>query len=266
MRHFGNAQLMALLVALLAMTGCATVKDQEWVKATREASAKMAHTVVEATSRTTKSVRDYVTDKELLKTFQDAGEHSEAAVLDILHKAGIGQTTGQSKGKSQRPPKTPTPRNGPMRVPETPEQFAGSLRWPLDSGTVSSEYGNRHGKMHKGMDIAAPVGLPVHASAGGEVIYAGNGLSGYGNVVILRHDKQMTSLYAHNSSLKVRVGDQVSQGDVIALLGNTGRSTGPHVHFEIREGDTHINPRTLLPVVMLAETAAAPRAVALVSR
>ena len=77
-------------------------------------------------------------------------------------------------------------------------------------------------------------------------------------MVILRHDAQMTSLYAHNSELKVHQGEHVSQGTLISLLGNTGHSTGPHVHFEIREGDTAVNPRTLLPPSKLAD-AASPR-------
>jgi murein DD-endopeptidase MepM/ murein hydrolase activator NlpD len=121
------------------------------------------------------------------------------------------------------------------------------MRWPLDAYIVSSEFGERWGKMHKGMDMAADVGEPVYAIADGEVIYAGDGLRGYGNVVILRHDKKTSSLYAHNSELKVKQGDQVKQGSLIALLGNTGHSTGPHVHFEIRDGDTAVNPRSVLP-------------------
>jgi murein DD-endopeptidase MepM/ murein hydrolase activator NlpD len=117
---------------------------------------------------------------------------------------------------------------------------------------VSSEYGERWGKIHKGMDMAADEGEPVYAIAAGEVIYAGDGLRGYGNVVILRHDRKTSSLYAHNSELKVKQGDQVAQGTLIALLGSTGHSTGPHVHFEIRDGDTAVNPRTVLPKSKLA--------------
>jgi murein DD-endopeptidase MepM/ murein hydrolase activator NlpD len=128
------------------------------------------------------------------------------------------------------------------------------LSWPVEAGVVSSEYGPRWGKIHKGMDIAADVGEPVYAIAAGEVIYAGDGLRGYGNVVIVRHDRQMSSIYAHNSELKVHQGEQVTQGTLLALLGNTGHSTGPHVHFEIREGDTAIDPRSVLPKSMLAET------------
>ena len=96
---------------------------------------------------------------------------------------------------------------------------------------------------------------PVYAVAAGQVIYAGNGLRGYGNVVIIRHDGKVTSLYAHNSELKVKLNDTVKQGDMIALLGNSGRSTGPHVHFEFREGDVAVNPHTLLPKSDIGRTA-----------
>jgi murein DD-endopeptidase MepM/ murein hydrolase activator NlpD len=101
--------------------------------------------------------------------------------------------------------------------------------------------------------MAADVGEPVYAIADGEVIYAGDGLRGYGNVVILRHDRKTSSLYAHNSELKVKLGDQVRQGTLIALLGSTGHSTGPHVHFEIRDGDVAVNPRSVLPKPKVAD-------------
>ena len=83
-------------------------------------------------------------------------------------------------------------------------------------------------------------------------------MRGYGNAVVLRHDDRVTTLYAHNSALKVKLGQKVTQGEQIALLGNTGHSTGPHVHFEIRSGEAPVNPRTLLPksmnAVVLPET------------
>jgi murein DD-endopeptidase MepM/ murein hydrolase activator NlpD len=125
---------------------------------------------------------------------------------------------------------------------------------------VSSEFGARWGKLHKGIDIAADAGEPVYAIAPGEVIYAGDGLRGYGNVVILRHDRQRTSLYAHNSVLKVKQGEVIAAGTVIALLGNTGHSTGPHVHFEIRDGDTPLDPRKILPATRLGAVIVNPDA------
>ncbi|HTT01740.1 MAG TPA: M23 family metallopeptidase [Steroidobacteraceae bacterium] len=200
-------------------------------------------------------MKRYMAEKDVLATFHDAGEHSETAVLDVLHKAGVGKhaaTSPKSKsggGPSTAPGAPPQPHGKPAVPGSTavPQQYAGTLRWPVDAGIVSSEYGARWGKVHKGLDIAADSGEPVYAVADGQVIYAGDGLHGYGNVVIVRHDVQLTTLYAHNSSLKVHQGDHVNQGMLIALLGNTGHSTGPHVHFEIREGDAAVNPRTLLP-------------------
>lgn len=125
--------------------------------------------------------------------------------------------------------------------------YEGGYRWPLTAGVVSSEFGHRWGKSHEGIDIAADKGEPVMAAADGQVEYAGDGLRGYGNVVILRHDKRTTTLYAHNSRLRVKLGDVVKSGQTIALLGSTGHSTGPHVHFEIRHGRVPENPRRELP-------------------
>jgi lipoprotein NlpD len=127
--------------------------------------------------------------------------------------------------------------------------YRGDYRWPLGAGIVSSEFGHRGSELHEGLDIAADPGEPVYAAAAGEVLYADNHMRGYGNVVILRHDSSMTTLYAHNKSLKVHPGDKVKQGQVIALLGSTGHSTGPHVHFEIRRAQVALDPRQLLPRV-----------------
>lgn len=125
--------------------------------------------------------------------------------------------------------------------------YTGAYRWPLGAGIVSSEFGRRWHKAHEGLDIAADAGEPVYASAAGKVLYADSRMRGYGNVVIIRHDSQMTTLYAHNQTLKVRLGETVEQGQVIALLGSTGHSTGPHVHFEMRRSNVSLDPRGLLP-------------------
>ena len=245
------ARLLAVTAVLgaIAITGCATVDqkfgDQEWYQKSKEASTKAIEVTSTAASKTYSRMHKYLAEKDVLKTFQDAGEHSETAVLGILHKSGIATAPVAPPAGSPSHPKKHTAPPAPLTT--VPEQYAGSLRWPLDAYIVSSEYGDRWGKMHKGMDMAADVGEPVYAIAAGEVIYAGDGLRGYGNVIILRHDRKTSSLYAHNSELKVKQGDQVTQGTLIALLGNTGHSTGPHVHFEIRDGDTAVNPRNVLP-------------------
>ncbi|HEV7613610.1 MAG TPA: M23 family metallopeptidase [Steroidobacteraceae bacterium] len=252
----GRTRLAALAAVLSAnfFAGCATVDqkfgDQEWYQKSKVVSTKAVEVTSTTAAKAYSRMQKYLAEKDVLKTFQDAGEHSEIAVLGILHKSGIAKTPVAPPAGTQAPPKKHA---APAPLTTVPEQYAGSLRWPLDAYIVSSEYGDRWGKMHKGMDMAADAGEPVYAIAAGEVIYAGDGLRGYGNVVILRHDRKTSSLYAHNSELKVKQGEQVAQGALIALLGSTGHSTGPHVHFEIRDGDTAVNPRTVLPKSKVAE-------------
>ncbi len=100
--------------------------------------------------------------------------------------------------------------------------------------------------MHDGIDIAAPVGTPVHAAAAGRVIYAGR-VRGYGNVVIVQHANHYATVYAHNSVNKVREGQSVSRGQVISKVGTTGRTTGPNLHFEVRRDNVASNPLRYLP-------------------
>lgn len=112
---------------------------------------------------------------------------------------------------------------------------------PIAGGRFTSGFGRRWGRMHKGVDWACPVGTTVYASCGGTVIQASyNG--GYGNNVVISHPDGRMTRYAHNSKLLVKVGQKVEQGEPIALSGNTGRSTGPHVHFEIYINGVAVNP------------------------
>jgi murein DD-endopeptidase MepM/ murein hydrolase activator NlpD len=118
--------------------------------------------------------------------------------------------------------------------------------WPA-KGLFTSGYGWRWGRMHRGIDIAAPVGTPVVSSASGVVIKAGWDDGGYGNLVEVRHSDGTVTRYAHNQAIVARVGAVVNQGELIAQMGSTGRSTGPHTHFEIRPGGRgSVDPMTLL--------------------
>jgi hypothetical protein len=119
--------------------------------------------------------------------------------------------------------------------------------WPA-SGLLTSRYGRRWGRMHKGIDIAGPVGTPIQAAADGVVIVAGWSSGGYGNIVEVRHSDGTVTRYAHNSRLSVSVGQTVRQGQQIAEMGSTGNSTGSHLHFEIRPGGgAAVNPIAHLP-------------------
>ena len=102
-------------------------------------------------------------------------------------------------------------------------------------------YGVREGRRHDGIDLAAPEGTPVAAAAAGTVIYAGE-QAGYGALVILRHEGGLVTVYAHNSRLLVKEGDRVARGEPIARVGETGRTTGPHLHFEVRVGTQPRDP------------------------
>jgi murein DD-endopeptidase MepM/ murein hydrolase activator NlpD len=173
----------------------------------------------------------YLRNAKTMRGFHDSAQLESGAVLDILRGHGAGKPGGGT-GRGEK-----------FALPP----YSDGLAWPLEAGIVSSEFGQRWGKLHAGIDVAADTGEPVHASARGLVIYAGNGLQGYGHVVIIRHDDSLTTLYAHNSHLEVKQGNTVNQGTVIAKVGSSGHSTGPHLHFEIRVGEKPINPRDRLP-------------------
>ena len=120
-----------------------------------------------------------------------------------------------------------------------------AFRWPL-STRVTSEYGPRWGRMHEGIDQNGSVGDPIAAAEGGYVDYAG-WIRGYGNTVIISHGGGATTLYAHLSDFAVSAQSTVRIGQTIGYVGNTGRSFGPHLHFEIRFNGIPVNPRGYLP-------------------
>ncbi|MEB3342519.1 peptidoglycan DD-metalloendopeptidase family protein [Okeania sp.] len=125
-------------------------------------------------------------------------------------------------------------------------QFTG-YSWPA-RGAMTSGYGPRWGRMHRGIDIAAPTGTPIVAAAPGEVTYADWNSGGYGYLVEIEHPNGSITVYAHNSEILVRKGQKVAQGELIAKMGSTGRSTGPHLHFEIHPKDSGaVNPMAYLP-------------------
>jgi len=117
---------------------------------------------------------------------------------------------------------------------------AAGLIWPVD-GVVVSGFGMRWGRMHEGIDIAAPSGTPIRAAATGTVIHSG-WLGGYGNLVVLDHGNGLATAYAHASAILVGVGMQVSQGETVSLVGSTGHSSGPHLHFEVRVNGVAVDP------------------------
>lgn len=127
-----------------------------------------------------------------------------------------------------------------------PQGESQAFIWPA-KGVFTSGYGWRWGRMHRGIDIANNVGTPIVAAKDGLVVFSGWS-SGYGYLVELAHGDGTATRYAHNSRLIVRQGQMVPQGTTISLMGSTGRSTGPHLHFEIRKpGGAATDPMPFLP-------------------
>lgn len=127
-----------------------------------------------------------------------------------------------------------------------------SFVYPLMAPRLSSAYGERihpirrFSHNHQGIDLAAPPGSPIRAIAGGTVVFA-DPYQGYGNLVVVRHNLRMTSHYAHCQRIAVNPGQQVQAGQIIAYVGSTGTSTGPHLHFEVRVNGKPVNPERFIP-------------------
>jgi lipoprotein NlpD len=141
-------------------------------------------------------------------------------------------------------------------MPPTVIGATARFRWPLATVriVIGSPFGTRDGRPHEGIDLPAPVGTPVFAAADGHVAYVGNGIRGYGNMVVIKPPGDLLTVYAHNSLLMVAQGQPVRAGDRIALVGQSGRATGPHLHFEVRTGQIPRNPMSFLPDVPRGST------------
>jgi murein DD-endopeptidase MepM/ murein hydrolase activator NlpD len=183
-------------------------------------------------------------------------------VEDVLEINGLRRGQALEPGRLifvlAAPAQTGTPAEGSSAVEEAPPETGepalpsaapgtARLRWPLARPVLTSLFGKRWGRDHEGIDMQAPSGTPVLAAADGEVIYAGNQVRGYGNMVVLRHASDMLTVYAHNSLLLVHTGDRIVAGRAIARVGDTGRSTAPHLHFEVRLGQVPQDPLPFLP-------------------
>ncbi len=153
-------------------------------------------------------------------------------------------------------PYGPTPRPKPdyNRTPYAPvssQQLAPignapNFAWPV-SGRVISDFGStNNGGRNDGIDIAAPTGAPIHASASGTVTYSGNELKAYGNLVLVKHAGGYTTAYAHADRIVVGKGEMVTRGQIIGYVGSTGDVSTSQLHFEIRSATTPVDPRRLL--------------------
>jgi lipoprotein NlpD len=140
------------------------------------------------------------------------------------------------------PEKARGDRPAPPELPRGPSPFV----WPVDAGSLSSPFGPRGASHHDGIDISTSEGTPVRAARGGRVLYSDE-LRGYGKIVIVAHDAGYATVYAHNRENRTRTGEEVRQGEVIAAVGRTGKTSGANLHFEIRKDNIARDPLYYLP-------------------
>lgn len=166
-----------------------------------------------------------------------------AAPSGTVEKTKLPQPALTQEARPTEPIKTPTV----VAKVQEDDSADAKFRWPV-RGRIISDFGAKPGGgKNEGVNLAVPEGTPVHAADDGSVIYSGNELKGYGNLILVRHNDGWVSAYAHNSELKVKRGDTIRRGDVVALAGATGSVNQPQLHFELRQGNKPVDPLKYLP-------------------
>jgi lipoprotein NlpD len=163
--------------------------------------------------------------------------------IDDADRIEVGQVLVIPDAKRTVPVGIVTPERARGDRPAPPDTPPGAVAflWPVEGGRLSSAFGPRDASHHDGIDISAPVGTPVRAARDGRVLYSDT-LRGYGNLIIIEHDGGYATVYAHNRENRADLGDVVRQGEQIATVGETGKTFGPNLHFEIRKDNIARNP------------------------
>ena len=223
----------------------AKVAMQETRNATRKTRKQVAATTKAVAARTAeqRAVRDRLawSQRELATARRDkqtALSQTTATKEEFLHE--VEALLAQSAVLAARIQAAQAASAAAAFSTSSRPRSASGLVWPVH-GVVTSGFGWRWGRMHEGIDIAVPNGTPVVSAAGGTVIVAG-WMGGYGNLVVVDHGNGLATAYGHNTTVTVGVGQSLAQGQLIAYSGNTGHSTGPHVHFEVRVNGAAVDP------------------------
>ncbi len=206
----GTKRLQAATVSEISMRTAEARTARDWLAGERDRLATVQSLKQSALANTRETREDYLHEVEALAAQSAA---LAARIRDAQEGAG---STGDG------------------------QPSAAGLVWPCD-GVVVSGFGMRWGSMHEGIDIGCAYGSPNRAAASGTVIYSG-WLGGYGNLVVIDHGNGLSTAYAHASSLLVGVGQGVTQGETVSLVGSTGNSSGPHLHFEVRVNGEAVDP------------------------
>ena len=233
---FHNNFKFLFFIAFLFLSACQGFQFVPWTN-----KQYGIHHTVQKDQTLYRIAQAYEIDLEVLRRanfIRDASKIKEGIQLWI---------PGASRVRSIPTYSSPSRRSSKKKNSPTVKPRRGILSWPT-KGTLTSSFGKRNGRKHEGIDIAAPKGTPIYSAAAGEVVFSGWGPTGYGKMVIIKHQHHLTTVYAHNSKILVKKGTRVKQGQKISLMGSTGRSTGPHLHFEVRNNTEPKNPIKYLPM------------------
>ncbi|HEY1418501.1 MAG TPA: M23 family metallopeptidase, partial [Myxococcaceae bacterium] len=190
-----------------------------------------------------------VVPPELTAAFEAAGKPAATPSPDESASPRPAPPSGRDGGRPGRiessvmaalPPATPAAKAPVASV----RRSSGPLSWPL-RGVLYARFGRKGRSPHDGIDLAAPAGTPVRTAAEGAVLFAGP-QQGYGLLVIIEHPHGLVTVYAHNRDLRVRTGQQIREGQVIATVGESGKTSGPHLHFEVRQDGAPVDPLDFL--------------------
>jgi murein DD-endopeptidase MepM/ murein hydrolase activator NlpD len=220
----------------------AKLQMQETRNSTRRTRRQVAETTRTVAARTAeqRAVRDRLawSQRELATARRD--KRATLATVREDKEEAIGHMRDLQAQSAALAAKIRSAQSSSIVPAPTGAASAAGFVWPVH-GVLTSGFGWRWGRMHEGIDIAVSNGTPVVAAAAGTVIVAG-WMGGYGNLVVVDHGGGISTAYGHNTSVTVGVGQQVAQGQLIAYSGNTGHSTGPHVHFEVRVNGGAVDP------------------------
>ncbi|MDQ7813074.1 M23 family metallopeptidase [Brevundimonas sp.] len=191
-----------------------------------------------------------------------SGQAAALAAVAVLAMAAAPASEVPAAAEAELPVPEAPPVTAVAR-PAGPMTRLIAFATPLKGYAVNSAYGLRRlageaaARQHKGIDIAAPRGTSIFVASEGEVVRTGYDAAGYGRFIEVRHPNGMSTLYAHLSRVDVARGDRLGSGERIGLVGSTGRSTGPHLHFEVRRDQTQVNPTSVLGQAFEIEVEAA---------
>ena len=220
----------------------AKLQMQETRNSTRKTRRQVAETTATVAARTVeqRAVRDRLawSQRQLATARRD--KRATLATVQEDKEAALGHMRDLQAESASLAARIRSAQSSSIVPAPTGAASAAGYVWPVH-GVLTSYYGWRWGRMHEGIDIAVSNGTPVVAAAAGTVIVAG-WMGGYGNLVVVDHGGGVSTAYGHNTSVAVGVGQQVAQGQLIAYSGNTGNSTGPHVHFEVRINGAAVDP------------------------